>query len=199
MTKQSSDCCTGFVSSTCFLRSSWNWVVTLQYEHHLLLQRLQRAEQCRLHVTAVMLMVHLSCSHREDVLIMELVEFHHGLDVTLFVLVSVLIWTQTNRFKRKKKKKTPQGLSLKVIQEVNIVWKAHLYLYPGTFSLPELHLYVPACSCSSASPAPNKSPSKYSMIKSKLYQRNTCILIGWSKEDCSSLTINCFDDSCTLV
>lgn len=65
--------------------------MTLQDEHHLLLQRLQRAEQSRLHVTAVMLMVHLSSSHREDVLVMELVELPHSLDVTPFGLVSILI------------------------------------------------------------------------------------------------------------
>lgn len=49
--------------------------VILQYEHHLLLQSLQGAEQGRLDLTVMVLMVNLSSLHREDILIMDLVEF----------------------------------------------------------------------------------------------------------------------------
>lgn len=49
--------------------------VILQYEHHLLLQSLQCAEQAGLDLTVVVLMVNLSRSHRQHVLIMQLVEF----------------------------------------------------------------------------------------------------------------------------
>lgn len=42
----------------------------LQYEHHLLLQSLERAEQGRLDLTVVVLMVNLSGSHRQHVLVM---------------------------------------------------------------------------------------------------------------------------------
>lgn len=145
--------------------------MNLQDEHHLLLQSLQRAEQSRLHLAAVMLMVNLGSLHRQDVLVVELVEFHHSLDVTLFVFVSVLVCTQTNRVikekKEEQKKETPQGLVLKLIQEVENVWKSHLYSCPGTFSLPELHLSEPVCSCSSVSLAQCRSPLKKQYFKIK--------------------------------
>lgn len=71
--------------------------VVLQYEHHLLLQSLQRVEQARLDLTVVMLMVNLSCSHREHVLIMLLVELQRSPRVALFSLVSLFICTQGGR------------------------------------------------------------------------------------------------------
>lgn len=77
----------------------------LQDEHHLLLQSLQRAEQSRLHLAAVMLMVNLGSFHRQDVLVMDLVDFHHSLDVTLSVFVSVLVCTQTKKRKIKKRRR----------------------------------------------------------------------------------------------
>lgn len=68
--------------------------VVLQYEHHLLLQSLQRVEQAGLDLTVVMLVVNLSCSHREHVLIMLLVELQRSPRVALFSLVSLFICTQ---------------------------------------------------------------------------------------------------------
>lgn len=47
----------------------------LQYEHHLLLQILQRSEQAGLDLTVVVLMVNLSRLHRQDIFIMQLEDF----------------------------------------------------------------------------------------------------------------------------
>lgn len=71
--------------------------VVLQYEHHLLLQSLQRIQQARLDLSVVMLMVNLSCSHRQHVLIMLLVQLQRSLCVALFSLVSLFICTQGGR------------------------------------------------------------------------------------------------------
>lgn len=48
--------------------------VLLQDEHHLLLQILQRSEQARLDLTVVLLVVDLSRSHRQNVLVVHVVE-----------------------------------------------------------------------------------------------------------------------------
>lgn len=73
--------------------------VILQYEHHLLLQSLQGAEQGRLDLTVMVLMVNLSSLHREDILIMDLVEFQWSLYVTLFGLISVFFCRHTQAHK----------------------------------------------------------------------------------------------------
>lgn len=72
----------------------------LQYEHHLLLQSLQCAEQGRLDLAVVVLMVSLSSPHRKDVFIMELVEFQCSLYVTLFGLVTLFVCTRTCMWER---------------------------------------------------------------------------------------------------
>lgn len=53
-----------------------NRTVILQNEHHLLLQSLQSSEQARMDLTVVLLMVNLSRSQRQHILIMKLEEFH---------------------------------------------------------------------------------------------------------------------------
>lgn len=68
--------------------------VILQYEHHLLLQSLQRGQQAGLDLTVVVLMVNLSRSHKQDILIMQFEDFQWSFCVTLFGLVSLFICRQ---------------------------------------------------------------------------------------------------------
>lgn len=89
--------------------------VILQYEHHLLLQRLQGAEQGRLDLAVMVLMVNLSSSHRKDILIVELAEFQGRLDVALFGLISVFFCTRTE-----------QGTKQKKIQEAYVMMGIHI-------------------------------------------------------------------------
>lgn len=65
--------------------------VLLQYEHHLLLQILQRSEQARLDLTEVLLVIDLSRSHRQNVLVVRVVELQRCLGVPLFSLLSLFI------------------------------------------------------------------------------------------------------------
>lgn len=65
----------------------------LQDEHHFLLKRLQGAEQGGLDLVVVLLMVNLSGSNRQHILVVQLVEFDRGLHVSLLGLVSLFICT----------------------------------------------------------------------------------------------------------
>lgn len=63
----------------------------LQYEDHLLLQVLQGGEQRRLDEAVVMLVVDLSGSHRQNVVVVHGVELDGRLGVALFGLVPLFI------------------------------------------------------------------------------------------------------------
>lgn len=67
--------------------------VLLQYEYHLLLQVLQSGEQGRLYVVVVTLVVDLSRSHGQNVVVVHAVELHGGLGVALLSLILLFIYT----------------------------------------------------------------------------------------------------------
>lgn len=74
----------------------------LQYEHHLLLQCLQCIVQSRLDLAVVVLMVNLSCLHRQHILIMHLMQFMGSLYVPLFSLVTLFICKHTTQYRKGK-------------------------------------------------------------------------------------------------
>lgn len=81
--------------------------VLLQHQHHLLLQALQSLEQARLDPSVVLLMVDPGRSHRQHVLVLQLVQFCQGLDVALFSSASLLICTQQRAYKRCCRRRVP--------------------------------------------------------------------------------------------
>lgn len=69
----------------------------LQYEDHLLLQVLQGGEQRGLDEAVVMLVVDLSSSHRQNVVVVHAVELDGRLGVALFSLVALFICARGRR------------------------------------------------------------------------------------------------------
>lgn len=103
-----------------------------------MLQSLQSTEQGGLDVTVVLLVVDLSRSHRQNILVMQLVEFDRSLDVTLFDLDAPFIWAQKRSFKSQWQEtrdlKSAVNLKPILIREVGTIRISHLYLPPGTSS-----------------------------------------------------------------